>query len=148
MSNDKYLYIVSTISLKKRTEDDLKKEFEIYKVKYPSWKEKTFEQYYEFQKGWNWHKYSISQEDNAYFLKLEEAKLAVKENFGDINDGGAYNYALIKKVPMNRAYGMIYVEELYIFEYEIATDTYEEVSLNKNDETKYITSIVSPNNEE
>lgn len=148
VEDNKYLYMVSTVSLKKRTEDDLKKEFEVYKVKYPSWKEKTFEQYYEFQKGWNWHKYSMTQEDNSYFLDLEKAKSCVKKNFADINDGGVYNYALIKKIPLNRAYAMIHVDELYIFEYEVATDTYKEVSLNENDETKYITSIVSPCNQE
>lgn len=143
-----YLYIITTVSIKKKTEDDLKKEFEIHKIKYPSWKEKTFEQYYEFQKEWNWHKYNMSQENNSYFLDLEEAKSCVERNFADISDSGLYNYVLIKKVHLAKAYTMIDVEELYIFKYERKTDTYREVSLYENDETKYITSIIDPSNED
>lgn len=139
---NKYLYIVSTISLKKITEDDLKKDFEIFKVKYPFWKNKTFEQYYEFKKELNSHKYHMSQEDNSYFLDLKKAKSCVEKNFADINDGGVYNYVLIKKIPLSLAYAMIYVEELYIFEYEPETSTYIEIPLNKDDESSYIVSTI------
>lgn len=141
-----YLYIVSTVSIKERTKEDLKKDFEITKLEYPSWRNKTFEEYCEFENGWNRDKYKMNEEDNSYFLDLQKAKSSVINNFADINDCGAYNYAVIKKVPMNRAYGMIHVEEIYLFKYNLDTYGYTEVSLNENDETKYITSIISPIN--
>lgn len=144
MDNEKYLYVVTTTSLKEKTEEDLRKEFEVYKARYSSWKEKTYEQFYDFQKGWNWHKYDLKEEDNSYFLNLEEAKKCVKKNFADINDGGVFNYVLIKKVPVGMAYAMIHVNELYIFKYERETDIYKEVSINEDEETKYIASVVSP----
>lgn len=146
MNNDKYLYIVSTVDLKEKTDEDLKKEYEVYKVKYPSWKEKSYESFYEFQEGWNWHKYSFEQEENSYFLDLDKAKASVESNFADINDGGVYNYALIKKVPLEYAYAMTRVEELYLFKYDRELDSYVEIELNKDDESKYITSVVFPLN--
>lgn len=139
-----YLYVVSTVSLKERTKEDLKKDFEITKLEYPSWQNKTFEQYYEFEKGWNRDKYIMNEEDNSYFLDFQKARNSVINNFADINDGGIYNYAVIKKVPMNMAYVMIHVEEMYLFKYNLDADIYIEVSLNEDDETKYITSIISP----
>lgn len=138
------LYIVSTVSLKERTKENFKKDFEIAKLEYPSWQNKTFEQYYEFEKSWNREKYIMNEEDNSYFLDFQKARNSVINNFADINDGGTYNYAIIKKVPMNMAYGMIHIEGLYLFKYNLDSDSYIEIPLNEDDEAKYIASIISP----
>lgn len=142
LQEGKYLYIVSTVSLKELSENDLKKDFELHKVQYPGWKNKTFQEYCEFKKGWGRDKYELSQEDNSYFLDFEKAKECVERNFADINDGGAYNYTVIKRTPLEKAYAMTYVEELHIFKYDNKTSTYKELPLDTNNETKYIASTM------
>lgn len=144
MREKRYIYVVSTVDLKEKTEAMLKSEYEQTKAKYDTWKNKSYEEFYEFQKGWGWHRYKLRQEDNSYFMELDKAKEAVINNFADINDGGTYNYALIKKVPVGKAYGMLSVKELYIFKYDRESDKYIEVGLEDNEETKYIISNIAP----
>lgn len=140
--NINYIYVVSTVSLKIRTEEDLNLDFEIHKIKYPYWRNKSYEDFYNFEKGWNYHKYKLEKEDNSYFLSLEDAKDAVSRNFANINDGGVYNYVLINKIPIGKAYAMLQSEDVYIFKYDKELDVYTEVDLDSSEETKYITSLV------
>lgn len=132
------VYIVSTIKLNEKTKDDLLKEYEIYKIKYSGWKEKTYDSFYKFQEDWNWHKYNLEIEDNSYFLDLEKAKTCVENNFCDINDGGLYNYVLIKKVCLEKAYAKTFSIEGYLFEFNSDSRTYKEVPIDLNEETQYI----------
>ena len=132
------LYIVTTVSLKSRTEDDIKKEYEIYKIKYPVWKVKSYENFCDYLNSWNLYNYTISQEDNSYYFNLNEAKEMVINNIGDINDGGIYNYVLIKKVPARRVYANTNIEEYYLFKFNKNTRVYKEISINDSDEAKYI----------
>lgn len=136
-----WIYVVTTIRLEEKTEKDIVKDFEINKIKYPRWKNKTIKEYQEFLKSWKMDKYLISQEDNSYFLDLKQAKYNVEENVADINDGGAYNYVVIKKIPLNVAYGTIIIEDYYIYRYNKEIRKYMEVKLDENEEVKHLVSI-------
>ena len=96
MKDEDCLFIISTVELKEKTEKDLMVEYEVYKLKYPFWANKSYERFCDFQKEWHWNKYSFKEEDNSYFTDIREAKSFVEGNFADINDGGIYDYALIK----------------------------------------------------
>lgn len=137
----KWIYVVSTINLKEKSKEDIIREYEISKLKFPLWKNKTLEQYYEFIRSWNKDRYSISCEDNAYFVDLEIAKLYVEKNTCDINDGGVYNYAIIKKIPLNTIYACTLLEDVYIYTYNKDTSKYTEVNLDSSEEVKYISSF-------
>ena len=138
------VYIVSTVSIKEKTEEKLKEEFEIHKIKYPKWQNSTFEDFCEFKKGWNQYKYTMHMEDSAYFLNFDEAKDFVVDNTSDINDGGVFNYAVIKAVATKKAYANLLVDKLSIFKYDIECDKYIEVKLDSNEEVRYILKQVSP----
>ena len=134
----KDLYVITTVSLKKRLESDIRKEYEIYKIKYPVWKLKTYENFCEFLKSWNWYDYTLSQEDNSYFFNLSEAKDRVIHNIGHINDGGIYNYVVIKKVPIEKIHANSDIKEYYLFIFNKNIGLYEEVTIDDNEEIKYI----------
>ena len=114
---NRYIFIVSTINLKEKSYEDLMKEYEIFKIKYNTWRKSTFEEFINFQKEWARDRYELTDEDNAYFLEFDKAKEAVEENINDINDSGVYNYALIRKVNLNSMYAKQLPEEIYIFKF-------------------------------
>ncbi len=89
------IYIVTAISVRKRTEAELREMFARTKAKHSIWREKTFEQYVEFLKGWKEDKWAISTEDITYFLNKKDAEGFVQANCGDMNECGSYPYASI-----------------------------------------------------
>lgn len=141
---DKYLYIVTTISLKKKTELDRKKDFELKKYKYPRWRAKTYEDYCELLQSLKKYDYEINQEDNSYYLDLNKAREIVLKNIGDINDGGVYNYVVIKKICLNKVYANVAPEDAYLFRFCKNMRLYKEISLNEDNEAKFIADYISP----
>lgn len=141
---DKYLYIITTISLKNKTELDRKKDFELQKYKYPRWKTKTYIDYCELLKSLKKYDYEINQEDNSYYLDLDKAREIILKNIADINDGGVYNYVAIKKVCLNKVYANVVPEDAYLFKFCNNTRLYKEISLNEDNEAKFIADYISP----
>lgn len=131
------IYILKTISLKKKTEEDLIKEWKIRNIKYSN-KEVSYEDYLEYLESWNEKEYDFSEEDNCYFTDLATAKEYAVSNMADMNDGGVYDYALIVKTDLNRAYAMTNYEEPYFFKFNYDTHKYEEVDLNDSEKGKMI----------
>lgn len=137
------LYILRTIDLDDRTDEDRSLEFQKFQVQYPIWKDKTFEHYIEFIKSWDEYNYTMNYEDNSYFESIETAKEYALMNMGDMNDGGVYNYVAIIAVP----YGLCYatftgVEELYLFKFNYKNDCYESIELMEDDKSKYLCSVL------
>jgi hypothetical protein len=130
------LYILKTISIRNKTEDDLHKDWQIYKLQYRH--DTSYNQYIKFLKSWKCDKYSYSEENNCYFTDLSIAKQFAEQNVSDINDGDIYNYIAIIEVPFNCTYADTEISDLYIFKYNNNSDNYNEVDSNFNDETKYI----------
>jgi hypothetical protein len=135
-----HIYMVRTISLNEKSEDDLQREFEIFKLKYPIWINKTYEEFLHFQQSWKEDKYSISYEDNAYCENYEIAHKKVINNACDINDGGSYNYIAIIKVPMNGCYAMTYTQrsDINLFKFDMDRLSYLEVNDYDTEEAKWL----------
>ena len=131
------LFILKTIQIKEKSEEDLHREWLIRNIQYDTNK-MTCEDYIEFLDSWDDKKYSYDYENNCYFTDLEKAKFYATSNMGDINDGGVYNYVAIVEVPYNRTYATTEIQSIYIFKFNYKKDTYEEVDLNSSEETKFI----------
>ena len=134
----KSIYIVRTINLQEKSQDELKQDFEIFKVKY-SRKDDSFEKFLSFQLSWGNDKYSINWEDNAYCESFEIARDKVINNACGMDDGGAYNYAAIIKVPFNACYPLSYSsdEDVKLFKFDRDQDTFIEIT-EATDESKWL----------
>jgi len=130
------LFVLTTISLKKKTEEDLILEWKISNLVHK--RETPFEEHMDFIEGWGWKTYDYSSEDNCYFTDLKTAKEYALRNCGDMNDGGSYNYACITEMPYNATYAMTNIQSIYVFKFDRDSDTYVEVDINADAETKYI----------
>ena len=106
MSNNKYIYILSGIEVRKLTDAQIQKNFEVFKKKYANKREITFNYYKQFMYICNKLPVDImiSRDDIAYFISEKAAIESAKSNIGDFNDGGIYNYAIVERLPLNRAY--------------------------------------------
>lgn len=135
-----YIYIIKTISLKSKTEEDRQKEFEICKINYPLWKEATYQDYITFSKEWNEYDYKISSEDNCYCDEYDFTKNNVIDNSTDINDGGVYNYVAVIHTPINHAYAMTNIEQndIHLFKFNSHSEKYDEVGYKDSKESKFI----------
>ena len=130
----KYIYIIKTISLTRKTNKMLQLEFEISKIKHPkTWKSKTLNDYIEFLESWNWDKFSVSTENFAYCSEYSGAENKVLTNSCDMHDA-TYNYAAIVKVPCDLGYAETEIEDLRLFKFE--NDGY--VPLNNCEEKEYL----------
>lgn len=136
----KNLFILSTISVNKKSEEEVKMDWAIRNI--TSKKDIPFEQYLSFIESWNdqWglKDYRYSEEDNAYFESLDTAKEYARKNISDLNDGGVYNYIAITEVPLNTTYAFTGPQSLALFRYLPENQQYEEVPFNFNEETKLI----------
>ena len=132
------IFIVKTINLRSLTEKNLKDDFEVLKIKNKLWRNRTFEEYVEFEADWDRDKYKATSEDNAYFNNLDEAKEFVINNTCDLNDGGVFNYIIIQEVPINSSYAYTRIESNYLFKFNRSTNKYEQTDFNFDEETKYI----------
>lgn len=127
MKNE-FIYYVEAVDIDEKTEEDLKKEYEIHKIKYNE--NMTYEEFIRFKKGWKEDKFTISSFISSYHLSKEEALEYAKRNIGDINEAGAYPYAVVVTAPV----GMTYYnscqnknEDFIILKYNREKDEYEEL---------------------
>lgn len=132
------IYITHAISLENKTEESLKKEYEIKCLKYNKkfdWNcfLKILKQTYE-------DKYSIGGFISGFYNKKEEATYAIVNNIGDINEAGCYPYAAVCTADIGVAYYDSYQNietDFDIYEYNFDSKKYE--PLNKEaDEYKAI----------
>jgi hypothetical protein len=124
-----FIYIIRTMSVNENSEDDLRKEYEIFKIKYDTWHSKTFDEFLKFQKSWKDDKYSIHTDDLVYCESYEIAYDKVINNCCDMNDGGLYNYVAILKVKTNYCYASVCAasEDVILFQYDIDSRKYIEL---------------------
>lgn len=128
---DKFIYYVEAIDIDEKTEDDLKKEYEIHKIKYN--KNISYDEFIRFKKGWRDDKYSISSFISSYHLTKEEALEYAKRNIGDINEAGAYPYVAVVTAPTGISYYNSCQnkdEDFIILKYNREKDEYEEICEN------------------
>jgi hypothetical protein len=119
---NKYIYIVKTVDLTRKTEESLQKEFEITQVRYPdTWKGRPIEDYIGFLKSWKWDKFEIHDENNAYCTTYEEALNRVKYNACGMDDG-TYNYVVIAQVLCDYGYAETDIEDLQVFKFNCKED--------------------------
>lgn len=132
------VYILTAANIKPKTEEDVKREFEITKLQHPVWKRKSFAEF------WNWKteifetKYQTETYDTAYFLDEETAVRYAKENMADINEAGAYPYLLIHTKETNHMYADTETSRVRLFAYT-GKDAYEEITdLDEKKEYSYL----------
>ena len=135
-----YIYIVKTISLHEKTEDDLQKEFKTFKINHPIWLLKSYNDFLDFQTSWNDNKYSIDYDDNCYCDSYKLAYIKLLNNVCDINDGGSYNYGCVVKTPLDVTYASSYIEndDITLYKFNLETDCYDLIDKNYDSETKFI----------
>lgn len=122
------IYILAAIDIKPLTEDDLKTEFEIMKLKYPLWRNKTFEDFcYWLSEIYGQNNYAMEIYDAAYFLNPVTAWQYAENNITDINECGSYPYLAIYTRPTNHMYAETYPSGVTLFQYNPKTDKYDEI---------------------
>ena len=141
MENIKYVYILSGISVRKLSDAEVERNFEIFQKEFGINHKLTFEYYQTFIKDFYKHPIdiSISREDIAYFYDEKTAIDRAKHNIADYNDGGINNYAMIERLPVNRAYPVTCSDLKYIyFKYNGRTEGYSEIKPSEDEMVKYI----------
>lgn len=128
------LFILKAISIEEKTEEDLKKEWEVNKLLHGKI---TFDKYKELMMSWWQDKYKYSESDVAYFTDLEMAIHSAKANMCDVNEGGTYEYVAIVEVSTNRIYTNCYPLSVRVFKYNRDNDFYEPVET-KDDKIELI----------
>lgn len=131
------IYILSAVDIQPVTQEILEKEFEVTKIRYPAWKNKTFQEFLQIKADTYETKYNIETYDTAYFLNPLTAEQYAKENMADINEAGSYPYLVIYSRPTNHMYAEANKTEVRLFVYERETDSYREIKNIKADE-KYL----------
>ena len=129
------IYILYIADGHKMTDKDFEAGFASYNVSYPN---RTFEQYMRFKKNWDEDKYSFIVEAQGYFLDEETAIDYAVSNMGDINEAGAYPFAIVSSMPLNRVYAFCNECSHKLFKYNRETDKYEPLDWNYSEETKYL----------
>ena len=121
------IYYVEALAVEEKTETDLIKEYEIYKIKYE--REITYEKFLETKKNWHEDKYYIEGFTSSYHETLEEAKEYVIENIGDINEAGSYEYAAVVEAPLSVSYYNSYQtkKSFILYKYNHDKNKYEEI---------------------
>ena len=122
------IYVVYAVTIHRRTEDELKRKFEITKLQYnkPEMKYEDFERIY---RSFHDFEFSTGAEPVGYFTDLENARTSVKGNFGDINECGSYPYASIVGYETECAYpsSTVNLEEVEVYKYNRENDVYEQL---------------------
>lgn len=122
------IYVLTALHVIPKTEEMIQQELEIRNIKYE--KKITLEQYKKFEEDWNKfaNKYKITcSEENAYFIKEEDALWAARNNLADINEAGAYNYIIVTGVEEGRMYTNCIPKAFYVFKYNSEIGKYEDV---------------------
>jgi len=130
------LFILSTISLEKKTEADLIKEWKISNIF--SDRDVTYEEHLKFIKKFDTEIYKYSSEDNSYFTDLETAMEFALDDCGDVSEFGLFNYATIIEVPVNSSFARMNKLNIYILKYDEIAGNYLKVDINSSKETKRI----------
>ncbi len=135
MSSPKSIYITSQISVNVLSEIDLLREFEITKLRYDTWKKRSFSEFVLFLKEWGEVNYSFDVEDVAYYLSEEDAFFAIELNIGDLCEDGNYNYASVIRIQTDYLYARHQAsrDDVQIFYYDAANDEYVRIYENSNE---------------
>ena len=100
-----YIYYVAAIDIAEITANDLKKEYEIHKIRYNKTEDDlSYKKFLQFMASWKHDKYSVSSFISSYHLTKEEALEYAINNIGDINEAGAYPYAGVVQAPVVCSY--------------------------------------------
>lgn len=116
------VFVLFAVSVSPKTQEQIDKDYAAQKLKY---KKMTKEYYLDMLKHTYEDKFNIFFEPNAYFIDEKEAQYYIENNMADINDGGAYEYAMIIQYPLNQVYPMPTQRTLY--KYVRETDRYAKV---------------------
>lgn len=99
---DQFIYEIKAVSLTERTEDDIQKELESFNILHG--KNIDMEKFKKFLGDFHRLKYDTSSFPVSFHTDHEEARVYARENIGDFNEAGCYNYAVICRNITGRAY--------------------------------------------
>lgn len=120
------IYILSAVSLKQNTQEDIQKQKEIHNLQYN--RNDTLKDYVKWLAGIQQLRYHVDTYDTAYFEDLSTAMEYAKANMADINESGAYEYLAIYSRPLNIMYADAYDCEVHVFVYNKDTHHYDEIT--------------------
>ena len=128
------IWYVEAIEARKVTEESLKKDFEVAKIRH-NWKpDADFESFKNFKHSWGEDLYYFDREITSFHKTREDAIEYATQNIGDINDGGVYNYVAVVGAPINSVYYNTYIkyEDVIIYKYDRESDLY--IQIDKTEE--------------
>lgn len=136
-----YVYVLYGVSARRLSEEDIQKNYEIFKVQSPHPEKVTMDYYINVMKEL-YHEpidIAISREEIAFFIDEAEALNCAKKNICDYNDGGSYNYGMVERLPLGCAYPNSCRDTMYwLFKYDRETDMYVPISLDADEITTAI----------
>lgn len=133
--NDTF-FLLKPIRIKPRTEESIKKGFELYKAKYGE--NRTLEVYINSLKNWNDYEFEYSDEYLSFFLNKEEAIECALSNVADYNDGGVYNFSAVVEYYIGASYFETMPISIKIFKYIYEKELYEEIDIDSCEESNLI----------
>ena len=136
MQVKKTFYLLKSIRVVPRTEEDIQEGFELYKVKYG--KNRTLEGYKTSLKNWEDCDYVYDEMILSFFLEESEAINAALSNVVDYNDVGVYNYSAVIEYPVGVSYFDIYPISIRIYKYNRDSKLYTEVIEDTSPEVQLI----------
>lgn len=129
------IWYVEAIGAEKVTEEKLRKDFEIAKIKH-NWDSSKvdFEEFKRLKHSWGEDLYYFDRWISSFHKTKEDAIEFATQNIGDINEAGAYNYVAVVGAPMDSTYYNTYIkyEDVLIYKYDRESDRY--VQIDKTEE--------------
>lgn len=129
------IYILTIADSYEVTEESMRIKFASYQAKYPN---RTFESYVKYLKNWDEDRFTFVIEPMGYFLDEQTAIEYAEANMGDINECGAFPYAIVSSIPLNRVYPTCNFRTHKLFEYNKKTNRYESVDWDAKEDTRIL----------
>lgn len=129
MDNEKqFIYILHGVRAVKASDKQKDDGLKIFQLTMPHQEDATMERYRKFQKEFYNSNidYHITEFVVAYFYDEDDAIDCAINNFGGYDEGGVYNYGLIEKLPIGRAYPSSSFSSQYtLYSYNVDLNCYE-----------------------
>lgn len=124
-----YVYKIVAASVKEKTDESRRTEYEIAKLKFPAFISKGFDGYENFLRDWGEYNYSVCTGPEGFFLTECEALYAAENNIDDINECGYYPYVVVMPVAVGTVYpeSMLSRKDMVLFKYNKEAERYSRV---------------------
>lgn len=135
VSYESNIYILYAVDIIPVTQKGLEIGFAAYHARFP---DRTYDDFLRYKKNWKEDKFTFDVYPMGYFIDEKTAVDYTESNMGDINEAGAYPYAIVSQMPLNRVYPHCNTRNARLFLFNKGTERYEKIGWDYSEGTKIL----------